>query len=69
MFICITINYLVGCRIFMEYLNNYLSWHAFLFMLQEVNEISRISRLFTEITTINLSVTQKQIQNRKVEFI
>ena len=52
-----------------KYLNNYLSWHAFLFMLQEVNEISRISRLFTEITTINLSVTQKQIQNRKVEFI
>ncbi len=41
----------------------------FLFILQEVNEISRISRLFTEITTINLSVTQKQIQNRKVEFI
>ena len=52
-----------------KYLNNYLSWHAFLFMLQEVTEISRISRLFTEITTINLSVTQKQIQNRKVEFI
>ena len=52
-----------------KYLNNYLSWHSFLFMLQEVNEISRIKNLFMKISTKNLSITKEQIQNRKVEFI
>ena len=45
-----------------KYLNNYLAWHSFLFMLQELNEIMQFS-------TKNLSITKKEIQNRKVEFI
>ena len=52
-----------------KYLNNYLSWYSFLFMLQKVSLIGRISDLFMELTTKNLSITKPQIQNRVVEFI
>ena len=52
-----------------KYLNNYLSWYSFLFILQKTNKIGKISDLFIEFTTKTLSITQKQIQNRQVELI
>ncbi|MBU5336682.1 IS1595 family transposase [Intestinibacter bartlettii] len=52
-----------------KYLNNYLSWYSFLFILQKTNKIGKINDLFIEFTTKTLSITQKQIQNRQVELI
>ena len=52
-----------------KYLNNYLAWYSFLFKVQKLTKISKINDLFMEFTTKNLSITKKEIQTRKVEFI
>lgn len=52
-----------------KYLNNYLSWFSFLFIAHRLSKTSRIVDLFMEFATKNLSITKKQIQDRKVEFI
>lgn len=52
-----------------KYLNNYLAWYSFLFMAKKINKNSRINDLFMEFATKTLSITKKQIQNRKVETI
>ena len=52
-----------------KYLNNYLAWYSFLFKVQKLTKISKINDLFMEFATKNLSITKKEIQTRKVEFI
>ena len=56
-----------------KYLNNYLSWYTFLFMLQNTTQnikvIDKIRNLFLKFATTNLSATKHEIQNRKIEFI
>lgn len=52
-----------------KYLNNYLSWFSFLFIAKRLSKTSRIVDLFMEFATKTLSITKKQIQDRKVEFI
>ena len=52
-----------------KYLNNYLAWHTFLYMIQNLNKIERLYNIFMQFVTKKLSITKEQIQNRKVEFI
>ncbi len=56
-----------------KYLNNYLSWYAFLYMLQNTKEnlktIHKIKNLFLKFATTDLSITKYEIQNRKIESI
>ena len=56
-----------------KYLNNYLSWYTFLFMLQNTTQnikvIDKIRNLFLKFATTNLSATKHEIQNRNIEFI
>ena len=42
---------------------------GFLFIAHRLSKTSRIVDLFMEFATKNLSITKKQIQDRKVEFI
>ncbi|MDY5212216.1 transposase-like zinc-binding domain-containing protein [Intestinibacter sp.] len=52
-----------------KYLNNYLSWHCFLFMLQKYRGIKILNDLFIQLSTKNLAITKQQIQNRSIEFL
>ena len=52
-----------------KYLNNYLSWHCFLFMMKKYRGIKILNDLFIQFSTKNLAITKQQIQNRSIEFL
>ncbi|WP_455543645.1 IS1595 family transposase, partial [Intestinibacter sp.] len=52
-----------------KYLNNYLAWYTFLFRAQKLTKLNKISDLFIEFSTIDLSITKEKIKNRSIEII
>ena len=52
-----------------KYLNNYLAWYSFLSIMKEINNIKILNKLFIEITTKQLYMTKRLIQDRYIEVI
>ena len=52
-----------------KYLNNYLAWYSFLSIMKEINNIKILNKLFIEITTKELYMTKRLIQDRYIEVI